>query len=81
MTGKEILALQMVWPDTGCRENIGDSIRDLIDETLCEEIYGQICDARGLTEESAETYDFYDDPIWKEAWNKKVDEMVAVLKL
>ena len=81
MTGKEILDLEMRWDDSGLKESIGDAIRDIIDQSLCEEIYDQIWEARGLTEESAETYNFYDDPIWKEAWNKKVDEMVAVLKL
>ena len=81
MTGKEILDLEMVWDDSGLRESIGDAIRDIIDQSLCEEIYNQIYEVRGLTEETAETYNFYDDPIWKEAWNKKVNEMVAVLKL
>ena len=81
MTGKEILGLEMVWDDSGLRESIGDAIRDIIDQSLCEEIYYQIWEARGLTEETAETYNFYDDPIWKEAWNKKVDEMVTALKL
>lgn len=81
MTGKEILDLEMVWDDSGLRESIGDAIRDIIDQSLCEEIYDQIWEARRLTEESAETYSFYDDPIWKEAWNKKVDEMVTALKL
>lgn len=81
MTGKEILDLEMVWDDSGLRESIGNAIRDIIDQSLCEEIFCQIWEARGLTEETAETYNFYDDPIWKEAWNKKVDEMVAALKL
>lgn len=81
MTGKEILDLEMVWDDSGLRESIGDAIRDIIDQSLCEEIYSEICDKRGLTGESAETYSFYDDPIWKEAWNRKVGEMVTVLKL
>lgn len=81
MTGKRILGITLEDPCTHLQESIGDYIRDVIDESLCEEVYDQIWEARGLTEKTAETYDFYDDPIWKEAWNKKVDEMVTALKL
>ena len=82
MTGKEILDLEMRWDDSGLRESIGDAIRDIIDQSLCEDgPYDRIWDERRLTEESAETYDFYADPIWKEAWNRKVDEIITELKL
>lgn len=82
MTAKEILDLEVVDPQTRTRDSIGDYIRDVIDVILCDEIYGEICDERGLhTEEAAMNYSFYDDPIWKDAWNKKVDEISNALKL
>ena len=82
MTGKEILDLEMVWDDSGLRESIGDAIRDVIDQSLCEELYDKICSKRNLvTEEDMEKYSFYDDPIWKQEWNKKVNEIAKALKL
>ena len=82
MTGKEILDLEMTWDDSGLRESIGDSIRDIIDQSLCEELYDKICNKRNLvTEEDMEKYSFYDDPIWKQEWNKKVNEIAKALKL
>lgn len=82
MTGKEILDLEMVWDDSGLRESIGDSIRDIIDQSLCEELYDKICNKRNLvTEEDMEKYSFYDDPIWKQEWNKKVNEIAKALKI
>ena len=82
MTGKEILGIEMEDPRSHLKESIGDYIRDVIDGSLCDEIFDKICDERGLhTEEAAMNYSFYDDPIWKDAWNKKVDEISNALKL
>ena len=81
MTGKEVLGITLEDPCTHLQESIGDYIRDVIDGALCEEVYDQIWETRGLTEETAETYDFYGDPIWKEAWNKKVNEIAKALKI
>ena len=81
MTGKEILAVNVIDEDAGFKESIGDYIRDVIDGVLCEEVYGKIVEERGLSEDGVQTYDFCKDPIWIDAWNKKVNEMVAELKL
>ena len=81
MTGKEILAVNVIDVDAGFKESIGDYIRDVIDQSLCEEVYDKIVKERGLSEDAVQTYDFYRDPIWIDAWNKKVNEMVAELKL
>ena len=81
MTGKEILAVNVIDEDAGFKELIGDYIRDVIDGILCEEVYGKIVKERGLSEDNVQSYDFYRDPIWIDAWNKKIDEMVAELKL
>lgn len=81
MTGKEILAVNVVDECAGFKESIGDYIRDVIDGILCEEVYDKIVKGRGLSEDDAQTYNFYEDPIWVDAWNKKIDEMVAELKL
>lgn len=81
MTGKEILAVNVIDEGAGFKESIGDYIRDVIDGVLCEEVYGKIIKERRLPENDVQTYDFYRDPIWINAWNKKIDEMVAELKL
>ena len=82
MTGKEILDLEMIWDDSGLRESIGDAIRDVIDGALCDEMSDKICNKRNLvTEEDMEKYSFYDDPIWKQEWNKKVNEIAKALKI
>lgn len=81
MTGKEIIELKLVDPETRIRDSIKSFIEDVIDVVLCEEVYDKICDERGLTEETVDDYSFYDDPIWKDAWNKKVDEIADALKL
>jgi len=81
MTGKEILAVSVIDEDAGFKESIRDYIRDLIDQSLCEEVYDKIVEERGLSENDVQTYDFYRDPIWIDAWNKKVNELVAELKL
>lgn len=81
MTGKEILAVNVIDEDAGFKESIGDYIRDVIDGALCEEVYSKIVEERGLSEDGVQNYDFYKDPIWIDAWNKKVNEMVAELKL
>lgn len=81
MTAKEILELELEDPESRIKDSIGNYIRDVIDGILCDEIYGDICEERGLREEDTINYSFYDDPIWKDAWNKKVDEIADVLKL
>lgn len=81
MTGKEILALGLVDDQTGIKDSIGDFICDIIDQALCEEVYDKIVDRRKLTEAACRNYDFYADPIWKKAWNKKVREITDVLRL
>lgn len=81
MTGKEILAVNVIDEDAGFKESIGDYIRDVIDGILCEEVYGEIVKERGLSKDDVQTYDFYEDPMWVDAWNKKIDEMVAELRL
>lgn len=81
MTGKEILAVSVIDEDAGFKESIGDYIRDVIDGTLCEEVYDKIVEERKLSKDDVQTYNFYEDPIWIDAWNKKVNELVAELKL
>ena len=81
MTGKEILAVSVIDEGAGFKESIGDYIRDVIDGTLCEEVYDKIVEERKLSKDDVQTYNFYEDPIWVEAWNKKVNELVAELKL
>lgn len=81
MTGKEILTVNVIDEGAGFKESIGDYIRDMIDGILCEEVYDKIVEERGLSEDDMQTYNFYEDPIWVDAWNKKVNEMVAELKL
>ena len=81
MTGKEILAVNVIDEGAGFKESIRDYIRDLIDQSLCEEVYDKIVEERGLSENDVQTDDFYRDPIWVDAWNKKVNEIVAELKL
>jgi len=81
MTGKEILAVNVIDEGAGFKESIRDYIRDVIDGTLCEEVYDKIVEERKLSENDVQTYDFYRDPIWIDAWNKKVNELVAELKL
>ena len=81
MTGKEILAVNVIDEDAGFKESIGDYVRDIIDGILCEKVYDKIVKERGLSEDDVQTYDFYKDPIWIDAWNKKIDEMVVELKL
>ena len=81
MTGKEILAISVIDEDAGFKESIGDYIRDVIDGTLCEEVYDKIVEERKLSKDDVQTYNFYEDPIWIDAWNKKVNELVAELKL
>ena len=80
MTGKEILAVNVIDEGAGFKESIRDYIRDLIDQSLCEEVYDKIVEERKL-EDDVQTYNFYEDPIWVDAWNKKVNEIVAELKL
>ena len=81
MTGKEILAVSVIDEGAGFKESIGDYIRDVIDGTLCEEVYDKIVEERKLSKDDVQTYNFYEDPIWIDAWNKKVNELVAELKL
>lgn len=81
MTGKEILDMNVIDEYAGLTESIGNYIRDVIDESLCEEVYDLIVAERNLSEVDELDYDFYKDPIWIAAWNKKIDEMVAELKL
>jgi hypothetical protein len=82
MTGKEVLGIEMEDPRSHLKESIGDYIRDVIDGALCDEMYDKICNKRNLvTEEDMEKYSFYDDPIWKQEWNKKVNEIAKALKL
>lgn len=81
MTGKEILAVSVIDEDAGFKESIGDYIRDVIDGTLCEEVYDKIVEERKLSKDDVQTYNFYEDPIWIDAWNKRVNELVAELKL
>lgn len=82
MTGKEVLEIEMEDPRSHLKESIGDYIRDVIDGALCDELYSKICDKRNLvTEEDMAEYSFYDDPIWKQEWNKKVNEIAKALKL
>ena len=81
MKAKEILELELEDPQLHTKESIGDYIRDVIDGILCDEVYGDICEERGLREEDTINYPFYDDPMWKDAWNKKVDEIADALKL
>lgn len=81
MTGKEILEIEMEDPGSHLKESIGDYIRDVIDGALCEEVYGKICDKRNLTEDDIDDYAFGEDPMWKQEWNKKVNEIAKALKL
>lgn len=82
MTGKEILGIEMEDPRSHLKESIGDYIRDVIDGSLCEELFDKICDERNLmTEEDVYKYSFYDDPIWKQEWNRKVNEIAKALKI
>ena len=81
MTGKEILAVSVIDEGAGFKESIGDYIRDVIDGTLCEEVYDKIVEERKLSKDDVQTYNFYEDPIWIDAGNKKVNELVAELKL
>ena len=80
MSGKEILDTRIMDEDAGFKESIGDYIRDIIDGTLCEEVYDKIVEERKLSKD-VQAYNFYEDPIWVEAWNKKVNELAAELKL
>ena len=82
MTGKEILGITLEDPCTHLQQSIGYYIRDIIDESLCEEVYDKICDKRNLvTEEDMDKYSFYNDPIWKQEWNRKVNEIAKALKI
>ena len=82
MTGKEILGIEIEDPRAHFKESIGDYIRDVIDGSLCDEIFDKICDKRNLmTEEDMDKYSFYDDPIWKQEWNRKVNEIAKALKI
>lgn len=82
MKGKEILEIEIEDPHSHLKESIGDYIRDVIDGTLCDEIFDKICDKRNLmTEEDMDKYSFYDDPIWKQEWNRKVNEIAKALKI
>ena len=82
MTGKEVLGIEMEDPRSHLKESISDYIRDVIDGALCEELYSKICDKRNLvTEEDVDKYSFYDDPIWIQEWNKKVNEIAKALKI
>ena len=81
MTGKEILAVSVIDEGAGFKESIGDYIRDVIDGTLCEEVYDKIVEERKLSKDDVQTYNFDEDPIWIDAWNKKVNELVGELKL
>lgn len=82
MTGKEILEIEIEDPRSHIKESIGDYIRDVIDGSLCDEIFDKICDKRNLmTEEDMGKYSFYDDPIWKQEWNRKVNEIAKALKI
>lgn len=81
MTGKEVLEIEMEDPRSHLKESIGDYIRDVIDGALCEEVYDKICDKRNLTEDNIDDYAFGEDPIWKQEWNKKVNEIAKALKL
>ena len=82
MTGKEILEIEVEDSQGHFKESIGDYIRDVIDSSLCDEIFSKICDKRNLvTEEDISNYAFYDDPMWKQEWNKKVSEIAKALKL
>ena len=82
MTGKEILGIEIEDPRSHFKESIGDYIRDVIDGSLCDEIFDKICDKRNLmTEEDMGKYSFYDDPIWKQEWNRKVNEIAKALKI
>lgn len=82
MTGKEILGIEIEDPCSHLKESIGDYIRDVIDGSLCDELFDKICDKRNLmTEEDMDKYSFYDDPIWKQEWNRKVNEIAKALKI
>ena len=82
MKGKEILEIEIEDPRSHLNESIGDYIRDVIDGSLCDEIFDKICDKRNLmTEEDMGKYSFYDDPIWKQEWNRKVNEIAKALKI
>lgn len=82
MTGKEILNINIVDEMAGFKESIGDYIKDIVDGALCDEgVHDEIVKERKLTGDSKYDYDFYSDPIWIKAWNKKIDEMITVLKL
>lgn len=82
MTGKEILEIESEDPRSHLKESIGDYIRDVIDGSLCDELFDKICDKRNLmTEEDMDKYSFYDDPIWKQEWNRKVNEIAKALKI
>lgn len=82
MTGKEILGIEMEDPHSHLKESIGDYIRDVIDEALCEEVYDKICDKRNLvTDDDIDDYAFGEDPMWKQEWNRKVNEISKALKL
>ena len=82
MKGKEILEIEIEDSRAHFKESIGDYIRDVIDGSLCDEIFDKICDKRNLmTEEDMDKYSFYDDPIWKQEWNRKVNEIAKALKI
>lgn len=82
MTAKEILDIEVEDPRAHFKESIGDYIRDVIDGVLCDEVFNKICNKRNLvTEEDTSNYAFYGDPIWKQEWNKKVNEIAKALKL
>lgn len=82
MTAKEILGIEIEDSCSHLKESIGDYIRDVIDGSLCDEIFDKICDKRNLmTEEDMDKYSFYDDPIWKQEWNRKVNEIAKALKI
>ena len=83
MTSKEILAVEMKDVVTGTKDSIGDYIRDMVDEELCHNgTYDKIIEERGLdAEQEISDYNFYDDPIWKENWNKMIEEIANTLKL
>ena len=82
MTAKEILELELEDPELRIKDSIGNYIRDVIDGVLCEEIFSKICDKRNLvTEEAIAQHAFYDDPIWEQEWNKKINEIAKALKI
>ena len=84
MSGKEILAIELLDTQSGLKEAIGEYIKDVIDEDLCDEgIVQKIMKRRKIEWDTVDQYNysFYDDPMWKRAWNKKVREIADELKL